>query len=464
ARVVRVPAARPSDDDRLHHRPGPGGQQHDPARGAHAAGRGGRHDPCRCRALQPGDKAAADFFEHPDRDIRNAAARPRAGARRRDLPRPGRGDRRRHSREPRLYPRPDAGHAPAGRERGRAQPGARYSLPEESRVTSISKALRLAAILTATAGVLSPGELAWAQRAADPPTVGVMTARMVRMAPTMAVPGTVVSRNDSQLASEVEGRVSWVADVGTVVAANDVVARVDSSIASLQLASDKANVARLAAQVTFDRSQAERMDNLFKQNAIAKSTRDQAIATRDMDLAPLAQARAALKKSAYQLAHAAIRAPFPGRVVARLINAGEYVVAGKPVLRLVDVGSLEVSAQVPIDTTRYIRETMPLTVALRLTLPAGAGLVGDAVKVLIPSAAPRNVLAVSRDALVLREDNTYVFKIDGKGHAQRVAVEAGTEQGALIEIRGQIAPGERVIVRGAERLETGQKVRPVQAS
>lgn len=356
-------------------------------------------------------------------------------------------------------------------------------------MTSISKALRLAAILTATAGVLSPGELAWAQRAADPPTVGVMTARMVRMAPTMAVPGTVVSRNDSQLASEVEGRVSWVADVGTVVAANDVVARVDSSIASLQLASDKANVARLAAQVTFDRSQAERMDNLFKQNAIAKSTRDQAIATRDMDLAALAQARAALKKSDYQLAHAAIRAPFPGRVVARLINAGEYVVAGKPVLRLVDVGSLEVSAQVPIDTTRYIRETMPLTVAiegkpiaatvraivpvgdivsrtieLRLTLPAGAGLVGDAVKVLIPSAAPRNVLAVSRDALVLREDNTYVFKIDGKGHAQRVAVEAGTEQGALIEIRGQIAPGERVIVRGAERLETGQKVRPVQAS
>src|SRR6185437_4904960 len=245
---------------------------------------------------------------HPDRDIRNAAARPRAGARRRDLPRPGRGDRRRHSREPRLYPRPDAGHAPAGRERGRAQPGARYSLPEESRVTSISKALRLAAILTATAGVLTP--------------------RMVRMAPTMAVPGTVVSRNDSQLASEVEGRVSWVADVGTVVAANDVVARVDSSIASLQLASDKANVARLAAQVTFDRSQAERMDNLFKQNAIAKSTRDQAIATRDMDLAALAQARAALKKSDYQLAHAAIRAPFPGRVVARLINAGEYVVAG----------------------------------------------------------------------------------------------------------------------------------------
>ena len=39
---------------------------------------------------------------------------------------------------------------------------------------------------------------------------------------------------------------------------------------------------------------------------------------------------------------------------------------------------------------------------------------GDAARVYIPSAAPRDVLAVPRDALVLREDNTYVFKVDGK--------------------------------------------------
>jgi len=325
--------------------------------------------------------------------------------------------------------------------------------------------------------------------APDVPTVGVMTARVVKMAPTIAVPGTVVSRNDSQLASEVEGRVAWVADVGSVVAANDVVARIDSSLAGMQLASDRANVARLSAQLRFDRGQAERMNNLFKQNAIAKSARDQAAATRDMDAAALAQAQAALKKSEYQFAHGDIRAPFPGRVVARLINPGEYATPGKPVLRLVDIGSLEVSLQAPIDSTRNVRETMPLTVEIegkpvvatvraivpvgdivsrtieiRLTLPAGAGLVGDAAKVLVPAAQPRNVLAVSRDALVLREDNTYVFKVDKKGVVQRVAVETGAEQGTLVEVKGAIAPGERVIVRGAERLASGQKVKAVQVS
>jgi RND family efflux transporter MFP subunit len=334
-----------------------------------------------------------------------------------------------------------------------------------------------------------PAPDATAQRSPDPPTVGVMPARIVRMAPTVALPGTVVSRSDSQLASEVEGRVSWVADVGTVVAANDVVARIDSSIAALQLASDKANVARLSAQLRFDRSQADRMQNLFNQNAIARSTRDQASASRDMDVAALAQAQAALKKSQYQFDHSQIRAPFPGRVVSRLINPGEYAVVGKPIVRLVDIGSLEVSVQAPIDSTRFIQENMPLTVELqgkprsvvvraivpvgdiisrtievRLTLSAGAGLVGDAAKVFLPSAPPHNALAVSRDALVLREDNTFIFKVNAKNQAQRVAVETGAEAGQMVEVKGSIAPGERVIVRGAERLEAGQTVRAVLAS
>jgi RND family efflux transporter MFP subunit len=329
-----------------------------------------------------------------------------------------------------------------------------------------------------------------AQQAPGAPlSVSVVAARIMKMAPKMALPGTVVSLNDSHLASEVEGRVAWVANVGTVVAQNDIVAKIDSSVAGLQLASDKANVARLSAQVKYDKSQAIRLQNLFQQNAIATSTRDQAISTRDMDVAALAQARAAMSKSEYQFEHSNIRAPFPGRVVQRLINPGEYATAGKDIVRLVDIGSMEVSVQTPIDTARYIHEGLALTVDIenrpviasvraivpvgdiasrslevRISLPPGAGLVGDAAKVYVPSAPPHDVLAVPRDALVLREDNTYVFKVDGKNVAQRVAVETGSEEGPLVEVHGLLAPGERVIVRGAERLETGQKVRAILAT
>jgi RND family efflux transporter MFP subunit len=346
-----------------------------------------------------------------------------------------------------------------------------------------------AAVITALAivGTLAtrPAPAAQDAAAAQPiPAVEAVQVKLTRIAPQIALAGTVVSRNDSHLAAEVEGRVAWVAEVGTIVQAGDVVAKLDNSVAATQLANDKANVARLQAQLSFGRSQAERMNNLFAQNAIAKATRDEAVSTRDMDQGALAQAQAALNKSQYQYDHETIKAPFAGRVVARLINPGEYASVGKEIARLVDVQSLEISAQAPIDSAQYIHEGMSLativedkqvsatvraivpvgdqlsrTVEVRLTLAPGAVLVGDSARVMIPTAPPRQAIAVPRDALLLREDATYIFKLDRKNTALRVAVETGSAQGDLIEVHGPVAPGDRVIVRGAEQLQAGQKVR-----
>jgi multidrug efflux pump subunit AcrA (membrane-fusion protein) len=101
------------------------------------------------------------------------------------------------------------------------------------------------------------------------------------------------------------------------------------------------------------------------------------------------------------------------------------------------------------------------TVEVRLSLNANAAFVGDAAKVMIPSAEPRMVLAVPRDALVLREENTYIFKLGKENKAERIAVELGAKDGELVEVTGMLREGERVIIRGAERLESGQKVRLV---
>jgi len=342
------------------------------------------------------------------------------------------------------------------------------------------KGICLAALFAASGALAQAG---------DPTQVGVVTAKIVRMAPKLALPGTVVARNDSHIASEVEGRVAWVAEAGDVVKKGGVVARLDDSMLKLQYASDSANVVRLAASLRYDQAQADRMQNLMNASAIAASTRDQAVSQRDVDSAQLAQARAELNRTKYQLDHSEIRSPFPGRVAQRLIQPGEYAAVGKDIVRLVDIDDIEITAQAPIDTTRFLREGVPLTVEiegkaitaklraivpigdqlsrtveLRVALAAGDGVVGDAAKVFVPSAIPRDVLAVPRDALVLREDNTYVFKVTQKNVAQRIAVETGSEDGTLVEIRGAVQPGERVIVRGAERLEAGQKVRATIAS
>lgn len=348
-------------------------------------------------------------------------------------------------------------------------------------------ALGVVLAVIATTGLLlrpAPAEQSGAPAASPLPAVVIETAKMARIAPQIGLVGTVVSHYDAQLAAEVSGRVAWVADVGTVVKKGDVVVRLDPSVASQQLASDAANVARLKAQLVYDRTQADRMQKLFDQNAIAKATRDQAISARDVDVGALAQADAARNTSQYNFDHVQIRAPFDGRVVQWLINPGEYATAGKPTVRLVDTGTLEISAQAPIEVAQFIHEGMDVTafienkpitahvltivpvgdqlsrtVEIRLTLAPGTAFVGDSAKVMVASAAPRDAIAVPRDALLLREEGTYLFKLDKTNAAVRIAVETGSSLGDLVEVKGLIAPGDRIVVRGGEHLEAGQKVR-----
>lgn len=314
--------------------------------------------------------------------------------------------------------------------------------------------------------------------------VAVVPVKIVRMAPKMALAGTVIARNDSKLASEVEGRVAWVAEVGSSVKEGDVVARLSNNVLAMQLASQKANVARLSASLRYNRGQATRMQRLYSSKAIAQSQRDEAVSSRDMTAAELGQAKAQFEQTQYQFDHSEIRAPFNGNVAARLINAGEYASPGKEIVRLVDINSIEVKAQAPIDIAHFlhqdqaivvqiqdktvdahVRAIVPVgdelsrTVEVRLTLAPGAALVGDAAKVMVPSDRPRNVLVVPRDALILREESTYIFKVNAKGEATRVAIETGSEDSGLVEVKGKIAKGDSVIVQGAELLEPGQKVR-----
>jgi multidrug efflux pump subunit AcrA (membrane-fusion protein) len=76
----------------------------------------------------------------------------------------------------------------------------------------------------------------------------------------------------------------------------------------------------------------------------------------------------------------------------------------------------------------------------------------------LPSDQPRIVTAIPRDALVLRADRISVFVINEEKVARRVDVELGAAEGGFIEVIGDIAPGDDVVIRGGERLGDGQTV------
>ena len=71
------------------------------------------------------------------------------------------------------------------------------------------------------------------------------------------------------------------------------------------------------------------------------------------------------------------------------------------------------------------------------------------------------MLAVPRDALVLRREGASVFRVNDDMTAEKISVITGLGAGSLIEVIGEVDVGDRVVVRGAERLDTGV---PVQIS
>jgi RND family efflux transporter MFP subunit len=102
------------------------------------------------------------------------------------------------------------------------------------------------------------------------------------------------------------------------------------------------------------------------------------------------------------------------------------------------------------------------TFEARIDLPAEASdswTVGQLVSVGIPIRSGQQSLAIPRDALILRQDGSYVFRISEENKAERIAVDIGDSAGDLIAISGLLAEGDRVAVRGAENLREGAEVR-----
>ena len=316
-----------------------------------------------------------------------------------------------------------------------------------------------------------------------PALVRVAVASIQDIAPETMVPGTVVSRNDARLSAEVPGRLTSVADVGTVVVQGEPVAEIEDTSLRLQNIELQALVTRAEASLRFLENEEKRFTQLAESNLAAATQLDQTRSDRDVARGDLAVARARLEQNEDQLVRTKILAPYDGIVVERLMTPGERVIEGGKVVRLVDQDHLEVIARAPLEYYRFVERGQLLGIRagsqqahavvrtvvavgdenthqfeLRLDLDGNPFPVGQTLRISIPTSDSREVLTVPRDALVLRPEGQSVFVIDANNVAQQINVTVGVWQGERIEVRGAVSPGDKVVIRGNERLQPGQTV------
>jgi RND family efflux transporter MFP subunit len=322
-----------------------------------------------------------------------------------------------------------------------------------------------------------------AQGGPPPATVRVVEAQMAQLAPSIQVPGTVVSRNDARIAAEVGGRLTWIAEIGAPVAAGKPVARIDDAELILQRDEFRGVLASQESQRGFLEREADRLRRLAAENNAAKNRLDEVESDLQSATSNILVARARLGQIELQLERTRVRAPFDGIVTERLRTPGEHTSPGDEIVRMVDPGNLEIVARAPLSSLGFIevdselqfhseqstgtgtvRTLVPFgdsrshMFELRLSIPASPWRVGENVRLSVPSGTPTEVLAVPRDALVLRREGASVFRIAEDGTAERVEVVPGVGAGEMVAVAGRIAPGDRIVVRGAERLRAGQPV------
>ena len=194
-----------------------------------------------------------------------------------------------------------------------------------------------------------------------------------------------------------------------------------------------------------------------------------------------------------QLRKNSIRSPFSGVIVKKLVESGEWLERGRPVVRVVQMDPIRIDIMVPekiisyvklndTTTTRFdslnpghmegkvsailpLADTASRTFPVRITLnnPHKKLMIGMIARVSLSYGPKEEVFLVPQDALILTERKKMIVVLSDGNTAKPIAVQTGRVIGNLIEVIGDLRENERVVVKGNERLLPGQPVQPIEA-
>jgi RND family efflux transporter MFP subunit len=274
----------------------------------------------------------------------------------------------------------------------------------------------------------------------------------------------------------------------------------------------KAKVGQDEAQLAYDESEYQRNLRLVRTGAVSRSELDKSAAARGVDVANVAADKAAVVARRLDVEYTRVIAPVTGLVSRLLVTRGNLIVANQTTLTtIVSQDPMWVYFDVDEPTALAVRElirqgkfgparearAMKIPVRLQLTNEKGfphqatvdfvnnqidqatATLLVRAVfrnpkpangprvfapnmfvRVRVPTSPPYRALLVNPEAVGTDQDLKYLYVVDGDNKVVRRAVKLGSIQDGLQVVAEGLKPGERVIVKGLQRVQPGVKVNP----
>lgn len=347
-----------------------------------------------------------------------------------------------------------------------------------------------------------------AQQAPPPPEVGTITVKEQEVVLTTELPGRTAPYRVAEVRPQVTGIVlKRLFEEGSDVRAGSVLYQIDPAPFKAAYDSAVASLARAEANLPAIRLRAERYRELLASGAVSQQSFDDADAAFRQAEADVKYWKATVESARINLGHTRVTAPISGRTGRSQVTEGALVTAGQPTALTTIVQLDPIYVDVPQSTAELLRlkrnyqsgaldregtsqskvrinledgTAYPLegtlqfqdvtvdrstgTVILRAVFPNPDG-------TLLPGMFVRGVaregvnekailvpqVAVSRDP----KGNPLCFVVDPEGKVAQRPLTLDRAIGDAWLVSSGLAPGERVIVEGIQKVRPGMSVRAV---
>jgi membrane fusion protein (multidrug efflux system)/multidrug efflux system membrane fusion protein len=261
-------------------------------------------------------------------------------------------------------------------------------------------------------------------------------------------------------------------------------ARFNVAVRAARAALDRANAVKAEAEAGVSRREVEGAESVFSKEEIMSWQSRAATAA-----AQAAEAKAALDQAQINVRDAYVRAPIPGKIQTRNVQTGQYVQVGTVLATLLRRDPLLLRFQIPDAEALRVKVGMVArftvrgdtrTFSAKLThvadladpatrmVAATAEVEGEGkddlrpgafAEVSVPVGASEGAPVIPVTAVRPSDRGFLSFVIEGDVARERVLALGLRTADGRVEVRSGLKVGEQLVVRGAEPLRDGAKVR-----
>jgi membrane fusion protein, multidrug efflux system len=341
-----------------------------------------------------------------------------------------------------------------------------------------------------------------------PPEVTVMTIESEPVSNTMEVPGRLEAVRTAEVRARVDGIVQRrLYQEGTDVREGQPLFAIDPRELRARQSAAQAALERAEATAANAARDVERYEGLVAKQAISQQEYDTAVARLRTAQADVAQARAQVDAARLGLSYTTVTAPISGRAGRAQVTEGALVSAGAATLltKIEQIDPIYVNfSQSSSDVLQLRKEVasgalqMPERVAAQLILEDGSVyphpgvlnfvdlrldertgtaalraefpnpdrslLPGQFVRIRIEAGVRAAGLLVPQRAVTVTPQTATVMVVGAEDVVESRPVTLGELQGSSWVILAGLAPGDRVIVDGLQKVQPGKPVRVVSAA